>query len=54
MVAVYVDVAIWKWTCHRFCQLLANDTDQLQRFAAHLGLKRSSYQEGVWFPEKSV
>lgn len=42
--AVYVDAAIWKWVGHRWCHLLADDTDQLHRFAAELGLKRSSYQ----------
>ncbi|TIO37548.1 MAG: DUF4031 domain-containing protein, partial [Mesorhizobium sp.] len=42
--AVYVDAAIWKWAGHRWCHLLADDTDELHRFAAELGLKRSSYQ----------
>lgn len=42
--AVYVDAAIWHWVGRRWCHLLADDTDQLHRFAAQLGLKRSSYQ----------
>ncbi len=42
--AVYVDAAIWKWAGHRWCHLLADDTDELHRFATELGLKLSSYQ----------
>ena len=42
--AVYVDAAIWKWAGHRWCHLMADDTDELHRFAAQLGVKRSSYQ----------
>lgn len=42
--AVYVDAAIWKWAGHRWCHLMADDTDELHRFAAALGVKRSSYQ----------
>ena len=42
--AVYVDAAIWKWVGHRWCHLLADDEYELHRFAAQLGLKRSSYQ----------
>ncbi|MBZ9717590.1 DUF4031 domain-containing protein [Mesorhizobium sp. AD1-1] len=42
--AAYVDAAIWNWAGHRWCHLLADDTDELHRFAAHLGVKRSSYQ----------
>lgn len=42
--AVYVDAAIWKWVGHRWCHLLADDTAELHRFAAQLGLKPSSYQ----------
>ena len=32
--AVYVDAAIWKWAGHRWCHLMADDTDELHRFAA--------------------
>lgn len=42
--AVYVDAAIWKWAGKLWCHLLADDMDELHRFAATLGLKRSSYQ----------
>ena len=42
--AVYVDDAIWRWQGLRWCHLLADDTDELHRFAARLGIKRTSYQ----------
>lgn len=42
--AVYVDAAIWKWAGRKWCHLLADDVDELHRFAAQLGIKRSSYQ----------
>jgi len=41
---VYVDDAIWEWHGLRWCHLLADDTDELHRFAARLGIKRTSYQ----------
>jgi hypothetical protein len=43
--AVYVDAAIWHWAGRRWCHLLADDTDQLHRFAALLGITRASFQE---------
>jgi hypothetical protein len=43
-VAVYVDEPIWPWQGLRWCHLLADDIDELHRFAAGLGIKRSSYQ----------
>jgi hypothetical protein len=42
--AVYVDAAIWKWRGLRWCHLLADDTNELHRFALGLGITRSSYQ----------
>jgi hypothetical protein len=42
--AVYVDAAIWKFSGKLWCHLLADDIDELHRFAATLGLKLSSYQ----------
>ncbi len=42
--AVYVDEAIWAWAGRRWCHLLADDVDELHRFAARLGLHRISYQ----------
>ncbi len=42
--AVYVDAAIWSWHGFRWCHLLADDIDELHRFAAEIGLKRISYQ----------
>jgi hypothetical protein len=42
--AVYVDDALWSWHGLRWCHLLADDIDELHRFAAQLGLHRSSYQ----------
>src|SRR5215467_3475959 len=41
---VYVDEAIWIWQGLKWCHLLADDPDELHRFAARLGIKRSSYQ----------
>ena len=42
--AVYVDQAIWKWLGLKWCHLLADDLDELHRFAAGLGIKRTSFQ----------
>ena len=42
--AVYVDAAIWKWRGLKWCHLLADDLDELHRFALGIGLKGSSYQ----------
>ena len=42
--AVYVDDAIWQWQGRRWCHLLADDIDELHRFAREIGLHRSSYQ----------
>ena len=41
---VYVDAAIWQWQGHKWAHLLAEDTDELHRFAARLGIHRASYQ----------
>jgi hypothetical protein len=42
--AVYVDDAIWDWQGRKWCHLLADRVDELHRFAARLGLHRTSYQ----------
>jgi len=42
--AVYVDAAIWKWRGLKWCHLLADDPDELHRFAVAIGVKRSCYQ----------
>ena len=42
--AVYVDAAIWRWSGLKWCHLLADDPDELHRFAARLGIKRVSFQ----------
>jgi hypothetical protein len=42
--AVYVDEAIWKQHGRKWCHLLADDVDELHRFARELGLHRISYQ----------
>ncbi len=42
--AVYVDDAIWHRFGLRWCHLLADETDELHRFAAQLGVRRTSYQ----------
>jgi hypothetical protein len=43
---VYVDDAIWQWSGCRWCHLLADHADELHRFAALLGIKRTSFQCG--------
>jgi hypothetical protein len=42
--AVYVDEAIWDWHGRKWCHMLADDTDELHRFAQRIGLHRISYQ----------
>ena len=42
--AVYVDAAIWRWKGLRWCHLLADDVDELHRFAQGIGVKPTSYQ----------
>ena len=42
--AVYVDDAIWEWQGLKWAHLLADDIDDLHRFAARLGIHRVSYQ----------
>lgn len=42
--AVYVDEAIWYRHGRKWCHLLADDVDELHRFAALMGLHRISYQ----------
>jgi uncharacterized protein DUF4031 len=44
VLAVYVDAAIWRFSGLRWCHLLADDLDELHRFAALLGIKRTSFQ----------
>jgi Protein of unknown function (DUF4031) len=41
---VYVDDPIWDWQGLKWCHLLADDVEELHRFAASLGIHRLSYQ----------
>jgi hypothetical protein len=41
---VYIDQAIWDWHGLKWAHLLADDIDELHRFAARLGIHRTSYQ----------
>jgi len=41
---VYVDEAIWRRHGRAWCHMIADDIDELHRFAADLGIHRSSYQ----------
>ena len=41
---VYVDEAIWHWHGRRWCHLMADEVDELHRFAHRLGMHLSSYQ----------
>src|SRR3954467_9841803 len=43
-VALYVDDAIWRWQGLQWAHLLADDIDELHRFATELGINRLSYQ----------
>ena len=42
--AVYVDEPIWVFHGLRWCHLLADESEELHRFAARLGIKGASYQ----------
>jgi hypothetical protein len=42
--SIYVDDAIWNWQGLKWAHLLADDTDELHRFALRLGIHRASYQ----------
>lgn len=42
--AVYVDEAIWAWQGLKWAHLLADDVDELHRFARRLGIHAASYQ----------
>ncbi|TKT76959.1 DUF4031 domain-containing protein [Aquamicrobium sp. LC103] len=42
--AVYVDAAIWAWAGRKWCHLLADDQEELHRFAARMGIHRNCYQ----------
>ena len=42
--AVYVDDAIWDWHGRKWCHLLADDIDELHRFARGIGLHRTSFK----------
>jgi Protein of unknown function (DUF4031) len=41
---VYVDAAVWHWQGLKWAHLLADDAEELHRFAARLGIHRASYQ----------
>ena len=41
---VYVDQAIWQWKGRKWCHLMADEVDELHRFAFHLGIQMASYQ----------
>jgi hypothetical protein len=42
--AVYVDQAIWRWAERSWCHLLADDVEELHRFASMIGVHRLLYQ----------
>ena len=42
--SVYIDDAIWTWRGLKWAHLLADDTDELHRFARRLGIHQASYQ----------
>ena len=42
--AVYVDQPIWRWAGHKWCHMLADDVEELHRFAASIGVHSLLYQ----------
>lgn len=42
--SVYVDDSFIEWRGKRWCHMQADDVEELHRFAARLGLKRSWFQ----------
>jgi hypothetical protein len=38
------DEPIWRWQSIKWCHLLADNTDELHRFAANLGIQRTLFQ----------
>jgi Protein of unknown function (DUF4031) len=48
--AVYVDDAIWHRAGRKWCHLLADDIDELHRFAAQIGINRLSFQAAATTP----
>ena len=44
LVAVYVDNPIWRWAGRNWCHLLADDIDELHRFASIIGVHKVLYQ----------
>jgi Protein of unknown function (DUF4031) len=42
--AVYVDEAVWQRRGRRFCHLVADSPEELEDFAARLGLRRAWLQ----------
>lgn len=41
---VYVDEAIWPWRGRRWAHLVADEAEELHRFAERLGLRRAWFQ----------
>lgn len=41
---VFVDDPIWLWKGRKWCHLMADEIDELHRFAKLIGLHRLSYQ----------
>ncbi len=41
--AVYVDEPVWEWHGRMWCHLTADSADELHRFAARLGLRRTAF-----------
>lgn len=52
--AVYVDEAIWPWRGKKWAHLMADDLDELHRFAASIGLQRSWFQNTGDHPHYDV
>jgi Protein of unknown function (DUF4031) len=48
--AAYVDDAIWHRAGRKWCHLLADDIDELHRFAAQIGINRLSFQAAATTP----
>lgn len=51
---VYVDSEAIRWRGRQWCHLVADSLDELHRFAALLGLRRSWFQSKARYPHYDV
>jgi hypothetical protein len=51
---VYIDQAIHSWKGRKWCHLTADSTEELNEFAAKIGLKRAWFQPHKLMPHYDV